>query len=142
MEDLKSAKERSDALLGRAPCVQLTTIGEDGWPVTKAFLPPLARSGLKTLWFSTNTGSRKIARIESNPKACVYVCDPGTYEGLALTGELEIVKDPEIKAGLWKEGFETYYPKGPEDPDYCVLRFMAKDASYYNNLRDVSWKVD
>ena len=39
-----------------------------------------------------------------------------------LSGKIEIETDLEIKRQIWQDGWERYYPQGPTDPDYTVLR--------------------
>ena len=39
-----------------------------------------------------------------------------------LSGDIKIITDPEIGRKIWQEGWERYYPAGPTDPDYTVLR--------------------
>lgn len=45
-----------------------------------------------------------------------------------LAGDIEIVDDQKIKHALWNEGWEKYYPNGPDDPDYSVLRLFPKNV--------------
>lgn len=47
---------------------------------------------------------------------------------------VEVLTDPEIKSEMWYDGLANHF-SGPEDPDYCVLRFKTKR---YNLL--VDWK--
>jgi general stress protein 26 len=47
-------------------------------------------------------------------------------QGLTLTGTVEILRDPESRQRLWREGFERYYPQGVSGPDYSVPGFTAR----------------
>ena len=53
----------------------------------------MENEGLKTLWFSTNTSSRKISQIQRDAKACVYFVDFDAWMGLMLVGRAEILQD-------------------------------------------------
>ncbi|WDV46322.1 pyridoxamine 5'-phosphate oxidase family protein [Clostridiaceae bacterium M8S5] len=61
---------------------------------------------------------------------------------LCLIGDIQVHHDLETKKLLWVEGFERYYPKGIEDPDYCVLKFTTKKVSFYNNLEELTVDID
>jgi len=41
-----------------------------------------------------------------------------------LAGTLAIVDDSALRHALWSEGWERYYPQGPDDPDHSVLAMM------------------
>lgn len=135
-------------LLQTAEAAYVTTIDAHGFPETRAMFN-LRRAveypALITLfkqhdddllvYFTTNTSSRKIAQLRANRKASVYYSQPEQRKGLNLTGLLEIVDDMNLKNVLWQEGWERYYPQGPTDPDYTVLRMRPQSARYYHRLQ-------
>lgn len=126
-------------LMRTADAAYLTTIGEDGRPYTRAMLnlrnegqfPKQAKlcgnSGFSTL-LSTNTSSRKVSHIKNNPHVSVYYCRPRQFHGLMLSGEMEVVSDPELRHALWEDGWERYYPAGKDDPDYTILHLRPQFA--------------
>lgn len=139
MTKQKTAGE-SLALAGKAVFAMLGTVDEKGCPDVRAVLK-MQNEGLKKIWFSTNTSSRKVAEIRKNPKACVYFVDFEKWAGLTLTGSIKILRDIKSKKRLWRKGFEKYYPLGVNDPDYSVLRFTAKKGKYYHNLSGTVFDV-
>jgi general stress protein 26 len=80
------------------------------------------------VYLGTNTSSTKIDQIKANPAGCVFYCNYKEFHSLMLAGRIEIVNDPEIKKALWQDGWEIYYPSGPDDPDYTVLRLLPIKA--------------
>jgi len=40
-------------------------------------------------------------------------------------GTVEILTDPKAKEDAWYAGCENHW-SGPDDPEYCVLRFITK----------------
>jgi hypothetical protein len=36
---------------------------------------------------------------------------------------------------------EMYYPQGMNDPEYCVLRFTAKNGRFYSNFKSENFEV-
>lgn len=141
MKDLAEIKKTVLELIETSPAAYLSTLSEDGYPYTRALLNMRDReqypqqAGLFEghnddfmLLFSTNTSSGKIAQIKANPKVSVYYCKPEIFHGAMLAGDIEIVDDQKIKHALWNEGWEKYYPNGPDDPDYSVLRLFPKNV--------------
>jgi general stress protein 26 len=128
------------ALANQAKIAMLGTKGDDGYPNIKAMIK-VENQGLKTIWFSTNTSSKRVAQLLHDPKACVYFVDFDQWKGLMLVGTVEVLQDAESRKRLWTEGDERYYPLGVTDPDYSVLRFTAKWGNYYHALSNVTFPL-
>jgi general stress protein 26 len=128
------------ALVNSAKIAMLGTNGDDGYPNIKAMIK-VENEGLKRIWFSTNTSSKRVAQLLRDPKACVYFVDFDQWKGLMLVGTVEVLQDAESRQRLWTEGDEKYYPLGVTDPDYSVLRFKTKWGNYYHALSNVTFQV-
>lgn len=135
------AVAKSLELVGRSTIVMVGSNGDGGHPNIKAMLKAESE-GLKRIWFSTNTSSRRIAQFRRDPKSCLYFVDFTLWMGLMLVGRMEILQDPEIRQRLWHPGDEKYYPLGVNDPDYSVLRFTAAWGNYYHSLANVTFDVE
>lgn len=120
----------------------ISSIDDDGFPNTKAMLPPRKREGIKTFFFTTNTSSMRVAQYRENPKACIYFCDKRFFRGVMLKGTIEVLEDVESKEMIWQEGDTMYYPKGVTDSDYCVLKFTAQSGRYYSNFNSEVFTLD
>lgn len=136
----EDAVKESLNLVERSEIAILTTLDSEGYPNTRAMIR-MENDGLKTVWFSTNTSSRKIQHLTVNTKACVYFVDFEKWMGLMLVGDVEILRDAESRKRLWREGYEKYYPEGVDDPDYSVLRFTAHRGRYYHALTHADIKL-
>lgn len=136
----EEAIRESQALVKRSLIAMLGTNGDDGYPNIKAMIK-CEHEGLKTVWFSTNTSSRRVAQLKQNPKACVYFVDFDRWKGLMLVGTVEILQDIGSRRRLWPEGDEKYYPLGMTDPDYTVLRFTATWGNYYHKLDNLDFEL-
>jgi general stress protein 26 len=134
------AKGQGLALVNNARIAMLGTNGDDGYPNIKAMIKA-DNEGLKRIWFSTNTSSKRVAQLLRDPKACVYFVDFEQWKGLMLVGTVEVLQDAESKERLWTEGDEKYYPLGVTDPDYSVLRFTAEWGNYYHALSNLTFQV-
>ena len=119
----------------------ISSVDNEGFPNTKAMLPPRKRDGIKTFYFTTNTSSMRVAQYRTNPQACVYFCDKRFFRGVMLKGAMEVLEDAKSKEMIWREGDTLYYPKGVADPDYCVLKFTASAGRYYTNFSSQDFEV-
>lgn len=129
---LKDAEKTIGKLIDHQKVSFIGSVDEEGYPNTKAMLAPRKRIGISTIYYSTNTSSKRVAQYRQNPKACVYFCDRRFFRGAMLRGTMEVLEDANLKEMLWEKGDERYYPLGVTDPDYCVLRFTAIDGRYYS----------
>lgn len=120
-----------EALVARQYTAFIGSVDAEGFPCMKAMLAPRVREGLRTFWFTTNTSSMRVAHYRLDPRASVYFCDPTSFEGLLLRGTMEVKEDAASRRLIWREGDTEYYPGGVDDPDYCVLRFTAREGRYY-----------
>jgi general stress protein 26 len=129
-------------LIDKAGVSIISSIDEEGFPNSKAMLPPRKREGIKNLFFTTNTSSMRVKQYTKNPKSCVYFFDKRFYRGVMLRGAMKVLHDSATKKLIWQDGDELYYPRGVTDPDYCVLRFTAQSGRYYSNFKSENFEVD
>lgn len=127
-------------LVERCPIAMVASNSPDGFPNIKAMIK-METEGVNHIWFSTNTSSRRVAQFRADSRASVYFVDCEHWAGIMLIGEMEVLDDSGSRRRLWREGFERYYPLGPDDPDYSVLRFTAKRGNYYQNLENTDFEL-
>ena len=87
--------------------------------------------GLSDHLISTNTSSAHVCDLMRDGRASLYFADDERFEGLNLTGRVTVHHERPWKELLWHEGDEKYYPAGVDDPDYCVLEFVADGGRFY-----------
>lgn len=138
---MKDAQETIGNLIDKQSVAFIGSIDHDGFPCTKAMLSPRKREGIQVFYFSTNTSSAHVTQYKKNANACLYFCDRRFYRGVMLKGTMEILEDKGVKEMIWQEGDTMYYPKGVEDPDYCVMRFTAVSGRLYRNFKSENFPV-
>jgi general stress protein 26 len=136
-EVIKASQELAD----KAEIVMLGSNGDNGYPNIKGMIKR-ENEGLRTVWFSTNTSSRRVPQIMKDPKTCVYFVDFEQWKGLMLVGTMEVLQDPESKERLWEDTDKRYYPEGITDPDYTVMKFTTEWGNYYHKLANVTFKIE
>lgn len=135
-------QQRAVGLIDAQQTSFVGSVDGDGFPNMKAMLAPRRREGLRTFYFTSNTGSMRAAQYRENPKACVYFCDERRFEGAMLVGEMEVLTDAASRCLIWREGDTEYYPLGVADPDYCVLRFTALKGRYYREFHSENFEIE
>ena len=140
VQELPEVLQAGLDLLGRSQVAMLGTNGAGGYPEIKAMLLA-GTEGLGTLWFGTNTSSRRVRRLAEDPRASVYLVDQVNYAGLLLVGDVELRTDQESREQIWQDGWEMYYSQGVTDPDYTVLRFSAQWGNYYHGLSNTTFRI-
>ncbi len=138
---MRDAHKTVDALVAKQSVAFIASVDAEGFPNTKAMLPPRKREGVRVFWFTTNTSSLRVRQYRENPNACIYFCDKRFFRGVMLRGTVEVLEDAESKEMIWREGDTMYYPGGVTDPDYCVLKFTARDGRYYANFKSETFTV-
>ncbi len=135
--------EKIAAFIKKQKVAFIASIDQNGFPNQKAMLRPRKTDGVKTFYFSTNTSSMRVAQYRDNPKASIYFYHKGIvkYEGVMLTGTMEVLEDMSIKKELWQIGDKMFYPQGVTDPDYCILKFTAQEGRYYCDLKTESFPL-
>ncbi len=133
-----------EQFIGRQNISFVCSVDQDGFPNVTAMLKPRKRNGIREFWFSTNTSSMRVRQYRENPKASIYFCHKGLfrYEGVMLTGTMEVLTDQETRNMIWRKGDSVFYRKGVTDPDYCVLKFTAEAGRHYRDLKTESFSVD
>lgn len=120
----------------------VASVDEEGFPNIKAMFTPRKIEG-NCFYFTTNTSSMRTQQFMKNPRASIYFYKRGRfqYEGVMLTGTMEVLQDAEIKKEIWQIGDTLYYKEGVTDPDYCVLRFTAVKGRRYCALKSESFEL-
>jgi len=137
----EEAIKESLKLAEKSEIVMLGSNGVNGYPHIKAMIKR-ENEGIGTIWFSTNTSTKRVPQVMKDPKTCVYFVDFDQWKGLMLVGTIEVLQDAESKKRLWEESDRRYYPKGVTDPDYTVLRFTAEWGNYYHKISNVTFNID
>ena len=135
-------KEQIMGFISKQKTAFIASVDENGFPNMKARLAPRKIPG-DGLYFSTNTSSMRVSQFMNNPKASVYFYNRGRfkYEGIMLTGTMEVLQDDNIKREIWQIGDTMYYKQGVTDPDYCVLKFTAIKGRHYCDLKSESFDM-
>lgn len=153
--DLAELKRTCVQVMEASEAVYLTTLGDDEYPRTRAMLnlrnkqqyPGQVRLFAEhqsdlMIYLSTNTSSSKVRQLKASSHGCAYYCVPSEFKGVMLAGDVEIVDESEVRRALWNEGWERYYPGGPDDPDHTVLRLYPRFVEGWWDSRRVAFRLE
>jgi general stress protein 26 len=143
----KEARKLGIELMATADMAYFTTIDERGYPQTRPMANLRNRKEYPTLetffkgledefgiYLTTGSASPKMAQMELNPKVSVCYCVPAEIHSMMVAGTAEVLTDLETKKALWQPGWEVFWPKGPEGPEFAVLKLRPVFAKgWYKN---------
>lgn len=127
-------------LVDRQEVCFLSFIDENGYPSTRTMLNPRKRQGIKEFYLTTNTKSKKVQALLTNPKAGLYFYDRPLYRGIAFAGTVEVLYDQATKDEIWRDMDIIFYQNNT-DPEYCVLKFTATSARYYQDYHSIDLQI-
>ena len=94
---MRNPEQTIGNLIDKQSVAFISSIDKDGYPNTKAMLPPRKREGIKAFYFTTNTSSMRVKQYMDNVKACIYFCDKRFFRGVMLKGTMEVLQDNHSK---------------------------------------------
>ena len=110
---------------------KLITFGLDGAPHGRIMTNlPLGKD--MVIWFATGLSTNKIKDIKKNPTVSVFVDDPDDQTYASIIGKAEIVTANRLRKKFWQEPFGFFFPKGPSDLEYCLLKITPRKVEYLN----------
>jgi len=139
---MRNPQETIGNLIDKQGVSFISSVDENGFPNTKAMLPPVIREGIKTFYWHTNSSSMRVKHYRNNPMACIYFYDKRFFRGVMLKGTMEVLDNKKIKKELWKDDFSMYYKGGVYGGDYIIIKFKAETGRYYNNFSSEDFKID
>ena len=131
MEELQNNISK---LIDRQEVCFLSFIDEKGFPTVRTMLNPRKHQGIKEFYLTTNTNSKKVQALLTDPRAGLYFYDRPLYRGIAFDGKIEVVYDQAVKDEIWRDMDIIFYESNT-DPEYCVLKFTASSARYYQDYQ-------
>jgi general stress protein 26 len=135
----KAEKIIEDSILNLGYC-SLGLMDSEDYPTISTVTPAKA-DGTKWIAFVAGIGSNKAERISHCEKASVcFNSDSPLLYNITLVGTIEVLTDSKTKREVWCGICENHF-SGPEDPNYCVLKFTTKKYSIFIEMEEESGKI-
>ncbi len=114
--DIKLAAKE---IMNNATTCALITLDKNGAPRART-MDPFPVEDDFTVWFGTNSNSRKVLQIKSDPRVTLYYLNEESTGYIVISGIATLVVDHEIKDSYWKERWEAFYPENREN--YLLIK--------------------
>jgi general stress protein 26 len=85
------------------------------------------------MWFLTSASSHKVDELQGHHQVNVSFADPADQRYVSLSGRGALVRDPRRIERLWSQAYESWFPRGKEDPDLALLRVEVEKAEYWDS---------
>jgi len=92
-----------------------------------------------TVWFACGRSSAKIKQIEQCPNVALSAY--AEEHDLVVEGRAEAVTDKEALRRMWDDEWKRYFPGGPEDPEYCLIKVTPASA-HYRELKTTGFEAE
>ena len=102
---IEAAKE----IMNSAGTCALITLDDEGAPRVRAMDPFSPEEDL-TVWFGTNSKSRKVDQIKKDPRVTLYYLDKDASGYVIIHGMARLVNDSQEKEKRWKADWKAFYP--------------------------------
>ena len=123
------------ALLGRLlediDIAMLTTVGADGYLVSRPLSTQQARFDGKRVWFFTEADSPKVGEIQRNPRVNLAYVSPEKNTYVSLAGRARLSRDRARINALWSDAMKAFFPGGKDDPNLVLLEVTLRSAEYW-----------
>ncbi len=107
----------------------VATVGSGKKPYVR--IMSLKNKGLE-LASATFTKSKKVSQIKSNNSVSISILKDHSKkmaDYITIEASATICLDAKTKKEFWSEGLANYF-KGPDDPNYCVLKFKPLSIEF------------
>lgn len=84
------------------------------------------------IYFITDRQGAKEEEIRAAPEVCLAFAETGSNTYLSMTGRADLTHDRAKIGELWSAEAQAWWPKGPDDPDVRLLRFIPESAEYWD----------
>ena len=129
-KDKRTLKEKAIGLLTQCKDITIASIDTEGFP-RPVPMSKISSKGCNEVWLATAANSVKVADFKQNSKA--GLCYSSYGDSVGLRGFIEIITDNNIRKEMWQDWLINYFPGGPTDPNFVLLHFIGKEATFWIN---------
>jgi general stress protein 26 len=84
------------------------------------------------IFFVTDIHSAKEDEIAAAPDVGLVFIDPSDKAYLSITGRARVMRDAAKAKAIWKMTDDAWWPRGPSQPDVCLLRIEPLTAELWD----------
>jgi general stress protein 26 len=119
-------------LLENIDIAMMTTVGPDGFLVSRPLSTQEARFDGKRVWFFTERDSPKMGEIRRNPKVNLAYASKDRNTYLSVAGTAKLNNDRRRINALWSDAMKAFFPEGKDDPNLALLEVEVRTVEYWD----------
>lgn len=127
----KTVRQIAD-LLEKIDTAMLTTVGPDGFLVSRPLSTQDSAFDGKRVWFFTEADSPKVAEIARNPKVNLAYASSDRNTYVSLAGTASVNRDRRRIGRLWNDAMKAFFPNGKDDPNLVLLEVQVRSIEYWD----------
>ena len=90
------------------------------------------------VWIGTSLKSRKVSEIRNKSGITITFQDDKDCSYVTMLGSASVENTLNEKQRHWQEDFIAYFPKGPQNDDYVLIKFIPSKIELMNFQRGVT----
>ncbi len=116
-------KEVAKKVIANSQSCNLITLDKTGAPRARA-MDSFPVEDDFTVWFGTNSISRKVKQIEKDSRVTLYFLSKDNSGYVVIAGEATLVNDENLKEKYWKKEWRQFYPD--KKKNYLLIKVETK----------------
>jgi general stress protein 26 len=93
------------------------------------------------IWFLVGLDSDSSEAIDREENVNLTYASPKDFKFISVTGSASLVLDRTKAARLWNPNYQTWFPKGLDDPNLALLQVKIITAEYWENAHSRPLRV-
>lgn len=132
MATKKETMERLSKLMEDLDIAMLTTIGDDGYLVSRPLSTQAAPFDGKRVFFFSEADTAKVAEIRRHPKINLAYASKDRNTYLSASGDARINRDRALIGSFWNDAMKAFFPKGKDDPNLILIEVRLRTVQYWD----------
>lgn len=128
-------------LLENIDIAMLTTVGAEGYLVSRPLSTQQASFDGRHVWFFTEADSPKVGEIRRHPKVNLAYASQSKNTYVSLAGDARVSRDQGRIDALWSDALKAFFPKGKDDPNLVLLEIEVRTVEYWDGPGSLLGKV-
>jgi general stress protein 26 len=121
-------------IMNNAGICALITLDDQSIPMVRT-MDPFPPERDFTIWFGTNSQSRKVSQINKNPTVTLYYQDVDASGYVVIHGKAQIIDAQEEKEKRWKNAWEAFYPNNKKG--YTLIKVTPEWMEILSTTRGI-----
>ena len=109
-----------------------TTLGPNGYPVSRPLSTQAAAFDGERVWFFVEADSPKVGEIRAHPKVNLGYVSHKDNTYVSLAGDARVYRDQALIDAMWSDALKAYFPRGRTDPKLALLEVGATSAENWD----------